>query len=202
MIRRAQFLQKKLKTVFMLYRMPLIIVATCFAVYFNALFNGFVFDDIQLIKDNDAIKDIRYIPEIFSENLWGLLGKASNYYRPLAPLIYMLTYHIFGLSPWAFHLVNILFHIGTCIVVYLIIDLLLREPSQRKRNDFTSPAFIAALFFTTHPIHTEAVTWIAGIMDLSCGFFVLFAFYLFISTMERQFSKGLYILSLVSFSLP
>jgi len=183
------------------HRWILLIILVAFVAYFNSLFNGFVYDDARFIIDSDVIKNVNNIPRIFSENVCGLMGRSSNYYRPLVPLMYMLTYHIFGLSPWAFHCVNILFHVGTCIVVYLIIDLLLHEPSQRKRNDFTSPAFIAALLFATHPIHTEAVAWISGIMDLSCGFFSLLTFYLFMRTNKGVIICASYFFSLVSFFL-
>jgi hypothetical protein len=154
-----------------------LIVVVSVAVYSNALLNDFVFDDIQLITNNDTIKDFRYIPEIFTENLWGVLGRASNYYRPLAPLIYMMVYHIFGSKPWAFHLVNILFHSGVSLLVYFILSRVVKKDDPEKVQSINFPAFIPALLFAVHPIHTEAVTWIAGIMDLSCTFFALLSFH-------------------------
>jgi len=192
----------RLKHLLILYRLPLIIGVISFFVYINALFNGFVFDDLALIKDSDVIKNFKYIPQIFSENLWGFLARSSNYYRPFVPLMYMVTYHIFGPRPWAFHLVNLLFHAGTCILVYGIINrLVTKTPPRSQDNDFTAPSFMAAVLFATHPIHTEAVTWIAGIMDLSCGFFSLLTFYLFIYSNKNAPSHVPYFLSFVSLLL-
>jgi hypothetical protein len=90
-----------------------IILLSCFVSYFNALFNGFVYDDLFQVVENHWIKDTRYLPDIFTQGVWGFAaGKTSNYYRPVMHLIYMLTYHIFGLHAWGFHFVNILFHAG------------------------------------------------------------------------------------------
>jgi hypothetical protein len=45
-----------------------IILAVSFGVYFNALFNGFVYDDRYLILQNPWIRDARHIPDIFLTN--------------------------------------------------------------------------------------------------------------------------------------
>src|SRR4030067_1293934 len=107
----------------------IIILITSFAVYFNALSNDFVYDDKSQVLENHWIKDIKFIPEIFSENVWSFTKESviSNYYRPLMHLIYMLNYYIFGLKPWGFHLVNILFHAGVSVLVFIIGLNLIRE---------------------------------------------------------------------------
>jgi tetratricopeptide (TPR) repeat protein len=179
----------------------LLVVIVSFGVYANALFNGFVFDDIQLIVNNDAIKSYKYIPEIFTGNLWGLLGRASNYYRPLPPLIYMVIYSLFGTKPWAFHLINIVLHTGTSILVFLILRSLLAQYHERSSITVQTASLIAALLFAVHPIHTEAVSWIAGIMDVSCAFFALLSFYFYVSSETSPTSITVYLLSLVSFFL-
>ena len=152
----------------------IIILIASFAVYFNALFNDFVYDDKVQVLENHWIKDIKFIPEIFSKSVWSFQKGAviSNYYRPLMHLIYMLNYYIFGLNPWGFHLVNILFHAGVSVLVFIIGLRLLRESQHQASASYMIPSFIAALLFATHPIHTEAVTWVAGLPDLSFTFSV------------------------------
>ncbi|MFI5183732.1 MAG: tetratricopeptide repeat protein [Vicinamibacteria bacterium] len=178
----------------------LAVTAACALVYANALSNGFVFDDIHLVKDNDAIRSAAYIREIFTDNLWGLLGRASNYYRPLPPLMYMGTYALFGLVPWAFHLLNVVLHAGASVLVYLIALRLLGRPDPGG-PPVVGPALLAALLFAVHPIHTEAVTWIAGIMDVSCTFFALLSFYCFLRVGDTRLLGAPYVLSLASFFL-
>ena len=179
----------------------IIILITSFAVYFNALSNDFVYDDKSQVLENHWIKDIKFIPEIFSENVWSFKKESviSNYYRPLMHLIYMLNYYIFGLKPWGFHLVNILFHAGVSVLVFIIGLRLLSEAQHQASASHMIPSFIAALLFATHPIHTEAVTWVAGLTDLSFTFFYLLAFYLYIQS-GTDF-KGAYLFSVALFFL-
>ncbi len=175
----------------------LIIILVSFAVYFNALFNGFVFDDISQIVKNPWVKDIRYLPDIFFENVWGFVGENSNYYRPLMHVIYLLGYHLFGLAPWGFHLINVVFHAGISVMVYLTISRLLKESQGTLSRWYHSSAFWASLLFATHPIHTEVVTAIMGIPDLSFAFFYLLAFYSHIRAEGKM--RGTYLISVLSF---
>jgi protein O-mannosyl-transferase len=171
------------------------------AVYFNALFGGFVYDDNSQIVENPWIRDISNIPTIFFKSVWSFQPglSTSNYYRPLMHIVYMLNYHLFGLNPWGFHLVNILFHCGASVLVFLIIRRLLNERMLTTSSVYLSPAFLAAVLFATHPIHTEAVTWIAGLPDVSFTFFYLLSLYFYISF--RDGAKGAYLLSILSFSV-
>ncbi len=183
------------------YLFIVVISCVCFAVYFNALANGFVYDDLQQVVKNQWIKDLKYIPEIFSTHVWKFveIEGASNYYRPLMHIIYMMNYHLFGLRPWGFHLVNILFHAGVSILVFLI---LMRLLNGFHPTNYLSPPFLAVLLFVTHPIHTESVTWIAGLPDLSFTFFYLLSFYLYLlATEEGRPSRRLYTMSVTLFFL-
>ena len=113
--------------------------------------------------------------------------------------VYMLNYHLFGLNPWGFHLVNILFHCGVSILVFLVIRSLLPEHRNLVSPAYLSPPFIAAILFATHPIHTEAVTWIAGLPDVAFPFSYLLSFYLYV--LFRDGVKGGYLLSILLFSV-
>jgi tetratricopeptide (TPR) repeat protein len=177
------------------------VVAVSLAVYFNALFNGFVYDDDTQVLANAWIKDIRYIPEMFSSSVAGFDKAAghviSNYFRPVMHLVYMFNYHVFGLKPWGFHLMNILIHAGVSALVFILADLLFVKSSSSGSVPFRLPPFLAAILFATHPIHTEAVTWIASLPELSFSFFSLLSLYLYIR--YRDGSKNYYILSVLSF---
>ena len=110
----------------------------------------------------------------------------------------MLNYHIFDLKPWGFHLVNILFHCGVSVLVFLILGKLLTEQSITTSSVYLSAPFIAAMLFATHPIHTEAVTWIAGLPDVAFTFFYLLSFYLYLLFMKGN--NRAYLLSIFSFA--
>jgi Flp pilus assembly protein TadD len=186
----------------------LIIFIISFAVYFKTLSNDFVFDDRIQVLENHWIKDVQYIPDIFSKSVWGFQIETltSSYYRPLMHLIFMFNYYVFGLKPWGFHLVNILFHSGVSILVFVISSRLLRASSNSSHlhergwvGSLLSPPFIGAVLFATHPIHTEAVAWVAGIPDLSYTFFSLLSLYLYLRSSEG--TQGLYPLSVFAFAI-
>jgi tetratricopeptide (TPR) repeat protein len=203
----------------------LIVLLVSLATYFNALSCDFVYDDIDQIVNNLWIRDMRNIPTIFSGSVWSFqhgLG-TSNYYRPLMYVVYMFNYHLFGLKPWGFHLVNVLFHCGVSVLIFIIAAKLIGRPAVtspaleitppspplRLRGErvglrrgwaggLLSPPFIAAMLFAAHPIHTEAVTWIAGLPDVALAFFYLLSFYLYIAF--RDGKKRVYLLSVLSFA--
>jgi len=176
----------------------IIIVILVFGINFNTLFNDFVYDDNHEVLQNHWIRDIKYLPEIFSSNSWGFAGRDSNYYRPLNHVIRMINYHIFGFVPWGFHLVNVIFHAGVSVLVFLIAGRLF---TRADKSFFTIP-FVAAALFAAHPIHTEQVAWVSSIAGLSLAFFYLLSLYFYITaTSEGHTSKVGYVLSVVSFFL-
>ncbi len=180
--------------------MTIEILVIAFLVYYTALYNGFVHDDEFQVVQNHWIRDIKYIPEIFSESVWKFRGiEHTSYYRPLLHIIYMANYLVFGLRPWGFHLVNVLFHVSVSILVFIIASKLLSEFQLSSSKSYLSVSFMAAALFATHPIHTEAVTWVAGLPDLSFTFFYLLSFYLY--TRSREVCGIGYIFSVASFFL-
>ncbi len=183
----------------LLYSVVIVLVSS--AVYFNALYNGFVFDDRFQILENPWISDMRYIPKVFTSNVWDFDAQpsSSNYYRPLMYLIYMIDYQLFELKPWGFHLVNILFHASASVLVFGVASRLPGRFFSSGSASFPAPAFIAALLFATHPIHTEAVTWVAGLPDVSATFFCLLAIYSYLRAQGA--ADGFYALSVASFFL-
>jgi protein O-mannosyl-transferase len=177
----------------------LFIFVCSFAIYFNSLSNDFVYDDTTQVWDNPWIKDFRHLPEIFSKSVWSFQPgtETSNYYRPLMHVFYMFSYHIFGMNPWGFHLINVLFHCGASVLVFLIIQTLLTDHRGKSSSVYLSPPFAAGMLFASHPIHTETVAWLAGLPDVAFTFFYLLSFYLYI--LFRDGSKRDYLLSILSF---
>ena len=170
-----------LTTAFLLF-----LVIACFAVYYNSLSNGFVYDDEDQVLSNPWIRSARFLPEIFTSNVWAYTGQAANYYRPFMHVVYLINFHLFGVNPAGFHFVNVLLHSMNSVLVYSVLLLLLNrhapENSPGRRND----SFLGALLFATHPIHTEAVAWVSGIPELTFTFFGMLSLFYFL----RSRGKG------------
>lgn len=168
--------------------------------YLNTVTNAFVYDDGKQIVENPYIRSWKYLPEIFGSNVWSFLGAAgvTNHYRPLMTLSYLICYQLFGLVPFGYHLVNLLFHAGVALLVFRVSTQLFGHRTL---------AFAAAALFALHPIHTESVAWVAGVTDLQLAFFYLLTFSLFLDGgpnappggwRSRMTTAGSFILALFS----
>ncbi len=138
---------------------------TAFLIYSNTLENEFLFDDIPLIVENPQIKKIENIP--------ALLGITGNRpcYRPIRMASYMLDYHLFKLNPTGYHISNIIYHILTSWLVFLIVRFLL--------GNYTLAAAVSLLFMV-HPVNTENVAYISGRRDILSTLFYLLGFFVFL----------------------
>ncbi|MCX7917816.1 MAG: hypothetical protein N2589_06815, partial [bacterium] len=115
-------------------------------VYFNTILNPFIFDDVMLIVQNPFIKSFRFFKFYFTKNLLEGVGEKTTFYRPIQTTLYAIIYKIFGLNPVGYHLLNILFHSGCAILVYLLLRKIYGE----------RVSFLVALVWGIHPINTEA----------------------------------------------
>src|SRR5437867_4994240 len=157
------------------YRHMAIILGLSLVAFANSLPGSFVWDDeIQVVK-NWRIRSFENLPSAFTTAFWSFLGtpaeNQTNFYRPVQTITYMLAYAAGGLSPTAYHAFSIIYHAAAIVSVYLIGLELMFAPGV---------AFATAALFAVHPVHTEAVAWIAAIPDVACGAFyfaaVLFYF--------------------------
>jgi hypothetical protein len=153
-------------------RHSILLSMLCFAVYANSLNGKFVWDDNVVIVRNAGIRNWSGVPHAFVTSVWSFLGQATdtNYYRPFQTVVYNIAYHIGGLLPLVYHLTSLILHLAVVFLIYFLC-LQLKWASQH--------ALIAAAIFASHPIHTEAVSWIAGAPDLLCGLFYVSALCLF-----------------------
>jgi len=86
---------------------------------------------------------------------------------------------IVSLSPGAFHVASIGFHIANTVLCWLLMSRLTRSRMA---------AWLCSLVFAVHPLQVESVAWISELRGLSSGFFALAA--LNVLTLSRQVSDG------------
>ena len=152
-------------------------------VYLNSLLGTFIWDDIPLIVTNLHIRDIGYIPRLFTENIYhqDMIGR---FYRPVLMAAFALDYKSWGLEPFGYHLTNFLLHLANAVLIFNIVLLIFGRRSL---------AFLTALFFVLHPVQTEAVAYISGRADPLSAFFCLVSLMFFIEHFGRDgSSKRLY----------
>jgi len=127
-------------------------------IYSNTFSSPFHFDDTPNIVENPQIKDL--------SNFLGFSGS-----RAVGFLSFALNYHFNGLDVFGYHLVNLLIHIANGFLVYSLVLLLFKASasdhgSQQLPTLNSQPgaapwiALVTALLFVSHPIQTQAVTYI------------------------------------------
>ena len=149
-----------------------------FAVHFPSLQGQLIWDDQYLAHDNPFIKSPVLILESFRHYLF--LDSFSAHYRPVQNISYIFDYLIWNTDPYGFHLSNILWHVGSGILLYLLLARLLKGFLGDGRRSFVSiAAFFAALLWVVHPVHSAAVDYISGRADslaffFACGSWLLY----------------------------
>ena len=148
----------------------LILVVLSIGIYANTFSHGFAQDDAIVIYDNMfTVEGIEGIPGILkNDTFFGFFkeeGKAQlvsgGRYRPLTLVLFALEVELFGISASIGHIINALFYGLTGLFLYLLLIQLFYPDGADKKNGYFI-AFVAALLFVSHPIHTEAVANIKG----------------------------------------
>ena len=140
-----------------------------FLIYGVSLDFGFVLDDKIVLSENSFTKKgLEGISDLFAyDTFQGYFGEQKNIlqggrYRPLSLVSFALEYQLFGLNPMIFHLGNILIYALSVFVSFITLRRLFKEQKLTGTGLLGSTAFVAALIFLIHPIHTEAVANIKG----------------------------------------
>lgn len=168
----------------------LFVAGLAFLLYANTLGHGFTLDDSIVIKDNMFTqKGMEGIPGLLSKDtffgFFKVEGKETlvtgGRYRPLTPVLFAILFQLFGgESAFPFHLFTVLLYLVTCWVLYRAFVRLL-APQVFTSNGSSTPvlpvitALIAAVLFTVHPLHTEAVANIKGSDEIAALLFSVLA---------------------------
>ncbi|XP_022249300.1 transmembrane and TPR repeat-containing protein CG4050-like [Limulus polyphemus] len=161
----------------------LIITVTAIIVQMTSLRGGLVFDDIAAIRENRDVRSTMSCLSLFFNDFWGTpLHKEQSHksYRPLTVLTFRLNYIFHGLHPLGYHVVNVLLHVVVCLLFHRMCNLFLSQLTS----------FVAALLFSVHPIHTEAVASVVGRAELLSAIFFICAFIRYVQEIRKREYKG------------
>lgn len=162
----------------------LLIVFVSVIAYSNTFHAPFTFDSIPHIPDNPIIKDIKnFFP-----------GVAYREYprRFIGYFTFAIDYYLGGFSVVYYHVTNLIIHIFCGILVYFLVLQTVKTPYFKKVSvisvseqthktdtdtesaDYSLLALFSALLFVSHPLQTQAVTYIIQrFTSLSTMFYLL-----------------------------
>lgn len=168
-----------------------------FLLYANTLSHQYTLDDSIVIIDNTFTKQgfggIKSLLKhdtflgFFNEEGKSRLVSGGRY-RPLTPVFFAIEYQIWGENPFIGHLFNILWYSGSIVLLFLVFSSVLK---QRFHEKHTLIAFLTALLFSAHPIHTEVVANIKGRDEIVALFFSLSALYFYFQHIDSKKSMPL-----------
>lgn len=161
-----------------------------------ALQGGFIWDDQYLASDNPLMKSPLLIFETFRHYLF--LDSFSTHYRPLQNISFIADYFFWNTDTYGFHLTNLLLHAASGVLLYFLLrqlfaSFVLRRTSvaMRARAIHRFPwislgAFLVAMIWLVHPVHSAAVDYISGRADSLAFLFASAAWLLFLRGQRGQ----------------
>jgi tetratricopeptide (TPR) repeat protein len=147
---------------------PVAVLVVGAAAYANALGGPMVFDDRRQILENPLVRDLA--------GMLSVTGYRALPTRFVAYVTFALNHAVGGTAPWGYHAVNVVIHLVTALLVHALVLGAFRTP--RLRETALAPharavAFVAAALFVSHPLQTQAVTYIVQrIASLATLFYV------------------------------
>lgn len=167
------------------------IVIAAASIYLPYIGHSFInFDDDILIVKNSAVQELslRSVQYMFS-------SYDPELYVPLTMVSFQITHALAGLTPWAYHIFNLVLHIGSATVLFFILRTLFQS---------STIAGITAVLFAVHPINVEAVLWASARKDVLSSFLFFSSWWLYVWYHEtgRQhrywLSVGIFLLALLA----
>src|SRR3990172_3374066 len=139
----------------------------------GAVFDGFLYDDFQLIVDNPAV----------SRHDWGMIWKSaeagsadvSGRNRPVTLATYAVDHLMGGGRAAVYHVTQVAGHGLVVLLAYLVGRALWRRPL---------PAIAAALLVAVHPAQTEAVHYLSARASILSTLGMLVALWAYLAARE------------------
>ena len=158
-------------------------------IYSNTFHASFHFDDGRNIINNFAIRNLWNL-----KGIWDFLPNRFLTYLSLA-----INYHFHQLSLPGYHIFNLTVHLGTAMLVSWFAFLILSTPGAKTHSVSRHAnliSLLAGLLFVSHPIQTQAVTYIIQRTASLAAFFYLLSVCLYLKSrliQERSLESAVWV---------
>jgi tetratricopeptide (TPR) repeat protein len=146
-----------------------LIAGLCFIAYAPSLQGGYVWDDDYYVYENPALTSFVGLQQIWFDILRDPADYILPQYYPLTHTSFWIEYRLWGLNPTGYHLVNLALHIGSALLVWVIL-----------RKLAVPGALLVAAVFAVHPVHVESVAWISERKNTLSLLFLLLSLYVYL----------------------
>jgi Flp pilus assembly protein TadD len=133
----------------------LLLIAFVFIAYTQVFRAGFIWDDESHLTQNPCV-----VGPLGLKEIW--ITTQAVYY-PLVLTAFWALHKFFGLNPLPYHLLNILLHAASAILLWRVLQVL------RVRG-----AWLGAALWALHPVMVQSVGWVTELKNTqSCVFYLL-----------------------------
>ena len=151
-----------------------VLLGAAFVVHVPSLQGQLIWDDSYLVGESPFFRSPIFVLEVFRHYLF--LDSFSGHYRPVQNLSYMLDYLVWNGNLYGYHLSNTIWHATAGVLLFLLLRKLFVQWSTTAdaARRLEAGAFLIALVWAVHPVHSAAVDYISGRADslafvFSCG---------------------------------
>ena len=157
------------------------VLGVALAASVTSLANGFVFDDVRVILQDDRVHSLGRLPELVAGPYWSR-DYANSAYRPATSASFALDWAMGSGRPLLFHATNVALHLAVVALVLALASLVLAPAGALAASDGrdresgpenaglgaagSAGAVVAALWFAVQPVHVEAVANVVGRAEL------------------------------------
>ena len=131
------------------------IALTTVVAYRPAMDGGFIWDDDDYVTNNGLLRSDPGLVRLWEP------GQTHQYY-PAVFTTFWVEYHLWGLNPRGYHVVNVLLHVANALLLWRVMSLL-----------GIPGAWMIGAVFALHPMHVESVAWITERKNVLSGLFYL-----------------------------
>jgi tetratricopeptide (TPR) repeat protein len=148
-----------------------LLAALIFSAYAYSLRGEFLWDDDLHITANPTIIGPLGLKEIWTT-------ARANYF-PLVLSNFWLQHALWGLDPFGYRVVTLLFHVGAALLLWRVLRQL-RVPG----------AWLGAAIWALHPVQVESVAWICELKNTQSAAFFLAAIACYVRWLATERARG------------
>ncbi|GFO70436.1 O-GlcNAc transferase [Geomonas limicola] len=170
-----------------LARAALLFVVTV-TLFLQTANHGFIsYDDPGYLTGNSVVRSGLNAASL----VWAFQSVTMSNWHPVAWLSHLLDVQLFGMVPAGHHLMSVVLHAVSAVLLYLLLERLTARPWR---------SLIVAALFAWHPLHVESVAWVAERKDVLSGLFFHSTLLLYVSYTKRP-TAARYLAALAVFAL-
>ncbi len=143
--------------------------------FLPSIINQFALDDLVHVVQNEQVRALSRGAMAFIEPT-----APGNLYRPFVTFIFSFLHALEGPHPLLFHAHNIVLHAAVSVLVLYVLRMLVHG----------EVAYVSALLFALHPIHSEVVANVTGAFELWCAFWSLLCLWQFLKLFGPRSPTG------------